>query len=118
MLRAVSWSGRVVRELGTSTASDGGGERFGPPSITRYFAYWRSDQTGGAEASAVLRVDVRRRNVTRDRQRSSRDLPAGLDLAVPQTPSGTLYWFAPSVAPPGSPPFAALWVTSPPMTFR
>lgn len=117
-LRAVSWSGRVVRELGTSTASDGGGERFGPPTLTRYFAYWRSDQTGGAEASSVLRVDVRRRSSARARQRGSRDLPAGLDLAVPQTPSGTLYWFAPSVAPPGASPFAALWVTSPLMTFR
>ncbi|MCU0313434.1 MAG: hypothetical protein MUC84_05160 [Solirubrobacteraceae bacterium] len=116
-LRAVSWSGRVTRLLGTSTASDGGGERYGPPSLTRYFAYWRSEVTGGDEASSVLRVDVRRRDVSRTVQRSTRTLPAGLDLAVPQTPAGTLYWFAPSVPPPAASPSAALWVSAPALTF-
>lgn len=117
-LRAVSWSGRVTRVLGTSTASDGGGERYGPPSLTRYFAYWRSEVTGGDEVSSVLRVDVRRREVSRAPQRSARTLPLGLDLAVPQAPAGILHWFAPSVPPPAATPFSALWVTSPPMTFR
>lgn len=115
VIRMGTW-GRAAKIVATGTVADAGGERFGAPVFTRYFLYWRSNVTGGDEISSVLRVNIRRAVPTVER--STRTLPAGLDLAVAQRPSGLFWYFDPDgLTGLVSPADTALKATVPALTF-
>lgn len=114
-LRFSTFSG-TARTIAQDMSTDAGGSVYGPPSLTRYYVYWRANDPVN-ENSAIERIGIRRYAGRWKLQRAARTLPAGLDLAVAQTPSGVFSWFVPDAAAFGPGPTTTLVTSNPPITF-
>jgi len=105
-----------ARTIAHDTSTDAGGSVYGPPSLTRYYVYWRANDPI-SESSSILRIGIRRYAGRGALQRASRPLPPGLDLAAPQRPSGVFAWFVPDASAAGPGPATSLVLSDPPITF-
>lgn len=104
----------TAKTVAQDMSTDAGGSVFGPPTVTRYYIYWRANDPI-SERSVINRVGIRNRN-RNGRQRAARQLPPGLELAVPQRPSGSFAWFDPDPSFPNAAVPTNLVFAAPPIT--
>lgn len=114
-MRFSTWNG-TARTIARDTSGDAGGSVYGPPSITRYYVYWRASDPI-AEHSSIYRVGIRRYAGRFQLQRAGRTLAPGLELAAAQRPSGSFTWLDPDPSLGVSAGVTSVVTSDPPITF-
>lgn len=111
--RFATYSG-TAKTIAQDMSTDAGGSVYGPPNLTRYYLYWRANDPI-SESSTLNRIGIRRYAGRGALQRAARKLPQGLELAVPQRPSGSFAWFDPDPSFPNAAGPTNLVLADPPI---